>query len=410
MSDLNLKEALFRYFNGKASVEEEDMLMYLMNQENRKEEVEAVMEEVWTQYQATSGIISAEKGKDIVEQILNQKQTPTISRRNVFPFRFRWAAAILIIISCSILVWQQWKPSPQEGYTNLADNPNHDVQPGREGAILTLSDGTHIELDTIRSGIINSEIGTALEVSEGKLAYNLTNFDSNRLNSAQVQWHTLTTPKGRQFSLELPDGTKLWLNAASSIRFPIAFTGKERTVELTGEAYFEVTPSPDQPFIVITRQQQVKVLGTHFNINAYDDEDAEKTTLLEGSVQVSGWGHDDVNTGFQARQKNILLKPGQQLTVAAGAGGSKTDVTTVDLDQVIAWKNGVFNFHRQSLQSAMRQISRWYGVEIVYEKNIPEVQFGGKVQRNLQLSQIIKGLADEEVSFRIEGNKLIVSH
>jgi ferric-dicitrate binding protein FerR (iron transport regulator) len=215
-----------------------------------------------------------------------------------------------------------------------------------------------------------------------------------------VTYNTMTTPKGRQFQLVLPDGSKVWLNAASSLRYPTVFAGNERTVEVTGEAYFEVARNATKPFVVkVGHETEVQVLGTHFNINSYKDEANINTTLLEGSVRV-------LNKG-----KKALLKPGQSAQVAMQANqtaGIKI-VNDVDMEKVMAWKNGLFNFQDASLQEVMHQLERWYDIEVVYEKGAPEIEFVGKMERSLSLSEVLRGLQISEVHFRIEqGRRLVV--
>jgi ferric-dicitrate binding protein FerR (iron transport regulator) len=194
--------------------------------------------------------------------------------------------------------------------------------------------------------------------------------------------------------MTLSDGSKVWLNAGSSVRFPVAFTGNERKVSITGEAYFEVARDAYKPFIVkdINRNAEVQVLGTHFNVNTYDDEPVMKVTLLEGAVKVI--------KGISTR----LLKPGQQAQV----GSDVKVITGIDTEEVMAWKNGRFQFKKASLQEVMRQVARWYDVEIVYEGKIIPQEFGGKMQRDLKLSEVLEGLAKSQVHFRIEKKKVVV--
>ncbi|HET6996597.1 MAG TPA: FecR domain-containing protein, partial [Chitinophagaceae bacterium] len=224
-------------------------------------------------------------------------------------------------------------------------------------------------------------------------------YDDSRLTAhdSPLTYNTLTNPRGSKvIDMTLSDGSKVWLNAGSSVKYPVTFIGKDRKVEITGEAYFEVTHDPGRPFVVSKGLISVTVLGTHFNVNAYDDEADIKVTLLEGSVKVS-----ELTT-----HHSQLIKPGEQ--GIAMNNGELTVKNDVDMEQVMAWKNGRFQFNEADLQTVLRQVARWYDVEIVYEGDVPTRQFGGKMQKELNLSEILKILEKNNVHFRIDGKKLIV--
>jgi len=210
--------------------------------------------------------------------------------------------------------------------------------------------------------------------------------------NTEVAFNTMSTPRGRQFQLVLADGSMVWLNAASSIRFPTAFTGKDRKVEVTGEVYFEVAKNPSKPFKVMANGTEIEVLGTHFNIDAYDE--VTKTTLLEGSVKIN------------TQNKTSFLKPGQQAQIVAG-GEIKTS-NSVDVEQVMAWKNGRFVFEDADLQTIMSQVSRWYDVDVVYQDKMPKRSFTADISRNTNLSVFLKVLDVSGIHFKIEGKKLLV--
>jgi ferric-dicitrate binding protein FerR (iron transport regulator) len=216
----------------------------------------------------------------------------------------------------------------------------------------------------------------------------------------------MSTPNGRQFTVVLPDGTKVWLNAASSLRYPTMFTGTERKVEVNGEAYFEVAKNASMPFrAVVNNSTVIEVLGTAFNISSYSDDKEIKATLVEGAVRVI----TDNNT--ESKINSVVLKPGQQakITAAENSRGALTVINNVDIGKVIAWKNGLFNFNGVKLEDAMQQLARWYDIEIIYEKNIPDIQFFGEVSRDVSLAGLLKGLEGAGVNFRIEeGKKLVV--
>jgi ferric-dicitrate binding protein FerR (iron transport regulator) len=239
-------------------------------------------------------------------------------------------------------------------------------------------------------------------LDNGQLAYQPTGNAS-----AEMLFNTMSTPRGRQFRLMLPDGTRVWLNSASSLRYPTVFAGKERQVEVTGEAYFEVAENAQMPFRVkVVGRAAIEVLGTQFNVNAYGNIQMLRTTLLEGSVRVQ-----DIS---EEAGKGVVLKPGQQAVIstahAANTAGRQNIMVAdhVDTDKVLAWKKGLFNFDGMSLQEAMQQLERWYDIEVVYENGIPEIPFGGEISRNVSLEGLLKMLAGADLSFRIEKDRKLI--
>ena len=261
------------------------------------------------------------------------------------------------------------------------------VAPGREGAILTLADGSTVLLDTLSDGTISTQSGTAVRLAGGKLSYEAG-------ADAVPVFNTISTPRGRFFRLILPDGSRVWLNAASSIQYPTAFSGTERRVEVKGEAYFEVAHDAGKPFkVALDGGAEVEVLGTHFNVNDYGDEPAPAVTLLEGSVRVKN------------KSNAVVLEPGQQ-AVLEHSFRVQREVNTA---QVVAWKDGGFNFDNMGVETVMRQLSRWYDIEVVYQHGIPDKKFYGEIGRELTLEEVLEGLKLSGVHFRIEaGKKLIV--
>ena len=393
------KELLTRYLENNCSPQEADEILDFM----QKDESNRILLHKMNEEFKNIPQMAVEHNSRLRDQLLQKIKPAT-----VVPLNRRWwarvaiAAAVILVISTGYYLLSEHKSRQADNAGNLVQI-EQDILPGGDKAVLTLGDGTQILLDTAGNGTLSHQGNSrVMKLNSGQLAYNSSK--SSTTSSNEVLYNTITTPRGGQFQIVLPDGSKVWLNAASSLRFPTDFVGGERLVEITGEAYFEVAKfsSPvtsgkgAMPFIVqLTDGSQVKVLGTHFNINAYADEASVNTTLLEGSVLVK--------KGKSIRK----LAPGQQARMNASG---MNIINGVDLEQVVAWKNGLFNFHEESLQSAMRQISRWYDVEVVFDKGIPDIRFGGKIQRNLKLQQIINGLEDAEVHFRIEGKKLIVSH
>lgn len=281
-----------------------------------------------------------------------------------------------------------------------------DAAPGDNKAILTLADGGEIILDKEKNGELAREGNmTILKTSSGEIVYKAL---GTKMDGKNLGFNTIMTPKAGQYQVKLPDGTKAWLNAASSIRFPTSFPDNERVVEIMGEVYFEVAKvtvnQKKVPFKVLAGKQLVEVLGTRFNINSYQDEGKIKTTLVEGSIKVKMAGK---------LEKGILLRPGQQSQLIAeglkAAESNGFNVREVDAGAVIAWKNGFFRFDNVGLPELMRQLSRWYDVEVVYGSPIKEHEFVGQIERTARLSKVLKILEMGDVNFRVEGKKIIVT-
>lgn len=372
--------------------------------------------------------------KEIVWQRLTENVTVAVGHptapRLLF-LRSWWAAASIILLLASGAYF--WFSRDREHL--IADNGIDkqlpaDIEPGRDGAVLTLADGTQVVLDSLGNGIIANQNGTDVILQDGRLAYNPAD------GMAETMYNTVHTPKGRQFNILLSDGSRVWLNSASSLRYPTVFSGRERNVEITGEAYFEVADNEKQPFKVsVNKRAEVEVLGTSFNVYAYDDDTDIQTTLLEGSVKVAlalPFGGQQrissgdpllVNEGQPAVQSRsgIVLKPGQQARIQ-NPSSTSTEVNgqhrvlpqiividKVKIDKVMAWKNGLFNFDNASLRDLMNQLERWYDITVEFEKNVPDVQFGGEMSRNVPLSEVLDVLEGYGVRFRMEGaHKLTV--
>jgi ferric-dicitrate binding protein FerR (iron transport regulator) len=309
---------------------------------------------------------------------------------------WKYAAAVIITAIGTAYLWNiQTKEKPSVATTTSNPVPvQNDALPGGNKATLTLADGKKIILDSAAKGEIAQQGNTRVQkTSDGLLLYDQGSAASN---TSAVLLNTLVTPRGGQYVLTLPDGSQIWLNAESSITYPAAFTGKTREVSISGEAYFEVAKNKSKPFIVTAGNQTIEVLGTHFNVNTYKDEQTNNTTLLEGSVRIK-----TVHT-------SLTLKPGQQGQLNRRTNNLSLAVHP-DLEQVMAWKNGLFNFNNADLQTVMKQLSRWYDVTVVYEGTVPQMKFGGKMQRSLNLSEVTAALSAVGVKFRIEGKKLIVT-
>ncbi|MCX2584440.1 FecR family protein [Pedobacter sp. MR22-3] len=273
----------------------------------------------------------------------------------------------------------------------LSVQQSQDIPPGGNKAILTLANGEKIAIGSAKTKALAFQGNTRIDIgAANEVSYHTDRSQSNNT----IQYNTLTTPRGGQYPLTLSDGTKVWLDAASSITFPVAFTGDNREVRITGQAYFEVAHNPKKPFKVRTNDEIVEVLGTHFNINTYPDEPSSKTTLFEGSVKIT------------TQDSKKFLKPGQQAQIK---DGQISVVNDVDMDEALAWHNGLFQFHDADIQTVMRQLSRWYDVDISYEGTITNRRFSGKIQRNISALKLSDILSYKEINFRIEGKKIIVT-
>ncbi len=310
---------------------------------------------------------------------------------------FRYAAAVILVLSLGTIAYF-WTINKKTQQT-LAGNSRQlktDIAPGSEKAVLTLADGRTITLNNAANGQLAVQQGSKVVKKDGQVIYN-----SKDISATNVAYNTMSTPRGGQYKLTLPDGTNVWLNAATSITYPIAFTGKERKVKISGEAYFEVTKNKEKPFIVdIDGKSTVEVLGTHFNINSYENENAIKTTLIEGSVKVAGANH------------NAILKPGQQAQLNVGSVASSNqqlEIVNADIDQTLAWKNDLFSFNDADLPAVMRQLERWYDIKVRYEGKVTDFSLKGEMYRNVNLSVVLNFLQKTGVKFRMEGRTLIVA-
>jgi len=314
--------------------------------------------------------------------------------------RYTLAAAVVIIAVC--LVWLfalNNRNEKQVAVTNTATKKiTPDIPPGGDKAVLTLADGSTIKLDDAHNGVIAEQGKTVINKKNGALVYNEGKV---KPENSTISWNTVTTPRGGQYQLSLPDGSKVWLNAASSLRFPVSFSEDKRVVKLEGEAFFEVAASigknGKRPFIVEVNGMEVEVLGTHFNIMAYGDEPDTKTTLIEGSVKVSNGS------------SVAMLKPGQQALTKAGNTATGIRINKeADVAEATAWKDGNFQFNHADLETVMRQVARWYDVDVTYEGQLPDKHFTGRMSRNMKASELLSGIEFIGVHFKIEGKKIVV--
>ncbi|RZS70928.1 FecR family protein [Pseudobacter ginsenosidimutans] len=313
-----------------------------------------------------------------------------VHRHRMLP-KIAVAAAIMVLVSLGAYLWLHQDRDRQLAIENKMLPAQ--VLPGKEGAVLTLSDGRQIALDSAGNGHVADQNGAKVMLQNKQLIY-----DASESSTAEMAFNTMSTPAGRQFRLTLPDGTKVWLNAASSIRYPTRFSGNERKVIITGEAYFEVKRDQSKPFRVSVSDMEVEVLGTSFNINSYANEKMLRTTLIEGAVRVKN------------NAAAILLKPSQQAVLLQNHIGRSLEVKDgADIQQVMAWKNGIFNFNGADLFMVLRELERWYDIEVRYEGRIVPGLFFGKMSRNVNLNVVLEWLKGSGVNYRFEkGNKLII--
>lgn len=313
----------------------------------------------------------------------------------IVPVWLRVAASLLLFAGCFICYYVHTHPPvKQQTFANQKPHLKNDVSPGGNKAILTLANGTKIDLNNVKNGVLANQGQTVLKKEkDGRITYEAP---GDKAKDSTSIYNTITIPKGGQFQIVLGDGSKVWLNSASSITFPTAFSKTERRVTITGEVYFEIAKNKKLPFRVVAGRQTVEVLGTHFNINAYTDESAIKTTLVEGSVKVS------------ADSQTAILKPEQQSSIFYNKPG-KISVNTVDTDDVLAWTNGNFQFEKAEIPLILREAARWYDVEIKYEGEVPKRRFSGSISRNVNLSELLKMLKYTGINFKIEGKTIIVA-
>jgi transmembrane sensor len=322
--------------------------------------------------------------KRVAARTMEKEAAPVMAPvRRIRAIRRWWAAAAILLLAGIGTYF--WATIPKDNATPIVENRSSDIPAGREGAVLTLADGSQVSLDTIQNATIAQQGGVTARVVDGTLRYEGT--------GNEIMYNTVSTPKGRMYRVILPDGTIAWLNAASHIKYPSAFSGAHRKVELKGEAYFEVAKDPIRPFFVkINETTSIEVLGTSFNVNAYSNEISINTTLLEGKVKV------------MAAANFRLLLPGRQALVE----NNYIKVIDADTDKVMAWKNGLFDFTDASFASMMRQLERWYDIEVVYENGIPDLALTGKISRDVTLQGLLKNLERMGVHCQLKERKLIV--
>jgi len=382
-----IQELLNLYLTDQASQEEMEEFWDYTSDPVYTDMLERFIEAAYHNEDSAISVSQMQK-QMILGHIFGEQETVVpVKKIRLWPRIAVAAAAITIIFSVGLFYFNQNKVShPTSQVVSKTD-----FAPGKVGATLTLANGKQIKLSDVTNGEIAKEAGiTISKTADGQIVYEVKAKDDD-----PTKINTLTTARGETYMLTLPDQTKVWLNAASSLTYTAALLERgARRVRLAGEAYFQVAKDKAHPFIVESRGQQVEVLGTHFNINSYDDEDEVKTTLLEGSVKVvSQKASKVIRPGEQTIMKDDLLK-----------------VSEANIEGAVAWKNGVFYFDNTNMKEVMRQMSRWYDVDVVYEGNVPDKFLTGEVQRNQNASQVMELIKFYGLNYRIDKNKIIIYH
>ena len=376
---------LEKFKNADLSPSEKKEMTRMLQSHKYEKELEQAIELDWNA--ELKNLSDPESLELIYQQILIAKEQ---KNKKVIHLHLKWwavAATILLTVGTGYYFLSGKKEA-----VNLASVPaqktNDIAPPNSVNAMITLGNGEQIILDSAGNGTVATQGMVKIKkLADGQIAYSGT--------STKVMYNTLSNPRGSKvISLTLDDGSKVWLNAESSLKFPTAFLGSERKVEITGEAYFEVAHHANMPFTVSKGTASVKVLGTHFNVNAYEDESSINVTLLEGMVEV------------HSANNNSIIKPGQQARI--NGNGKIQMAKTVDVDEVMAWKNGLFSYKGNDMRTIMREVSRWYNVEVVFKAAVHE-KFYAEVSRDIGVSSLLKMLeATKAVHFKIEGKKIIV--
>lgn len=390
MPDARIQYLFYRYFDQTATGEELAELSSFLREAENEAAVKSLMDEAWATFASERNVFTHAESERIFENVLahgRESSAPGDTARRFWLGADWWKAAAGIVVALGLgMYYFLYSGKNPEKHIQAAQQSGS-VRPGGDRATLTLADGSIVTLDSVRNGQIASEnAGKVTKAENGLIVYEAGQAQ------AKISYNTIATPRGGQYRLELSDGTRVWLNAASSLRYPVRFDGENREVELTGEAYFEVAKNAARPFRVKANGAEVVVLGTHFNVNAYADEPATRTTLLEGSVKVTAGARSD------------LLRPGQQADVRAGG----IAVSAADTDKAVAWKEGYFQFSGSSLQEVMRQLMRWYDIDVRYEGVIRPRRFGGEISRDSNLDDVLKILEISGVHFKLTDKQLLV--
>jgi ferric-dicitrate binding protein FerR (iron transport regulator) len=403
MNQNKLDELLSLFTEGKISKDEFEQLFDYLRSGNDDQEIHFSMDQELRKMKVCASLSKEEKNS-IFEDVLKgeQEYQNTDSDRYVKLNIRAWhqigvAASLLAILSIGLFFYSNRTVNSHKEFSKSSTTEEKVIiKPGGDKAVLTLSDGSKIILEDAKNGLLANQAGVSIQkTAEGELLYSFAKNERNipEIIPSDVIYNKIETPYGGKYQINLPDGSKVWLNSASSLRFPAFFSGNTREVELNGEAYFDVARNPDMPFKVITKDQIVEVLGTRFNINSYSDEESFKTTLIEGSVKII------------YKDRVVLLSPGQQFQPSL----KSSKVIEADNEEVIAWTKGYFLFKDEDIHSIMRKVSRWYNVEVTYSGDIPDVGFGGNISRSKDIHEVLNVLQlTNAVHFKVEGRRITV--
>lgn len=418
MQNRRLDDLFFRYCEKKITDEEREELMAMLLSDDNRAQINGLIDQ-FIRSDGTKHSLSDETADDILSSIfsatgargmrqelgyndtkpeLGANEREHGANRPLWLFRLVAASVALFLVYGGYRWFNRAKPAPQ--VVVMHSVYGDDAPAGGNKASLTLADGRTYDLNTITEGNLSVQPGTTIDKSKGEVIYG-----KNGANEGSVAYNVLRTPLGGQYKIVLPDGSRAWLNAGSSLKYPTAFKGNKRDVEMTGEVYFEIEPDKTRPFLVRVTDKNVKgkdmeitVLGTHFNISSYGDEPTMQTTLLEGSVRVK---KDEVIK---------VLTPGQQARVVTGEAALDITVKAVDTESVVAWKEGRFEFNG-NIREIMRQISRWYDLDVKYEGNVERKSFAGTISRKNNVSEVLKMLEmTGGIQFRIDDRKITVKN
>lgn len=394
------RNTMIRYFRGQCRPHEVRLVKLYLAMDVDQEFVETCLKEAWLTDPGDDEAVDDDDVKAFSERFYARQRTMTqlprpdrqdASPRFRFPAWMKAAAAVVLIGSAALLIYNtQWKPAGKP-----VVQQENDMLPGTDKALLTLADGATISLSEVANGEIVEQAGIRVEkTAAGEIVYRADNKTASPANA----YNSVVTPNGGQYGVTLPDGSKAWLNAASSLTYPIHFQDDERRVKMTGEIFFEIAKVKDPggqgniPFFVETDKQEIQVLGTRFNVNAYSDEPYTSTALVEGSVRVTANG------------KSVMLKPGQQANLS-----DDLKIIAADMEQQLAWKNGDFVFKQEPLSGVLRKISRWYDLEVDCPEELGKIQFTGMISRNQPLSAVVKSIASlGTVAITLKERRIVV--